>query len=183
MPPPPGGGSSRPAVPSAFAAAAHRTQDAHEEGLAASGAAAAATITPCTAASRASFESPRRGGGIVAVPSTVDLEAGSQRGASAPGEPLLEPVALADRITLEFRDVDCYVPRLFGPGAAAGPLARSATLLRRVSSLGSKRSSTGSAKPDAKAPSTRQVRGGKRELGGWGLEEDGATGAGTPARD
>lgn len=159
MAPLPGGAPSRPPVQSALAQAARRTPpEAHEEGLAASGCAAAATITPCTAASRASFEAPRRGG-LPAVPSTVDLEAGdTSRGAGA-NEPLLEPVALADRITLEFRDVDCYVPRLFGPGSAKGPLARSATLLRSVASLGlRKASASSSAKADAKAPSTRQVR-------------------------
>ena len=114
------------------------------------------------------YTGPGGGGGLPAVPSTVDLEAGgaSVGAANAGGEPLLEPVALTDRITLEFRDVDCYVPRLFGAGAPGGALTRSVTLLRGASSGGPPKEGGDKGAGD-KAAGTRQVRRRGGREGGW----------------
>ena len=87
---------------------------------------------------------------------------------------LLDSVAPADRITLEFRNVDCHVPRLFGPGATGGGLLAliSYDTLRRVSTALSRRSSqllevASPPAPGTKKSTTRQVcvceaRGGRK---------------------
>ena len=128
-----------------------------------SAAAAAATLTPYTAA-RASFDtggarrngsSPRRnytvdglaeideresrsGAGDRATTSTTnDVENPASRPVAAR---LMEDVPPESRIVLEFRDLSCFVPRLFpaagggggsGGAGAGGALMRSATVLGR----------------------------------------------------
>ena len=154
MPPPP---SRPPPPPPAFARGGGANGERHEEGLVAAGGAAAATLTPATAACRASFDSPGR---RAAAGATFDVEAGSAPSAST--TPLLEPVPLADRVTLEFQGVDCAVPRLFGAGAPGGALQRSATFLRAASTIGSRKGSSSAAAAAAarKEKATRQVGGG-----------------------
>lgn len=130
----------------------------------AAAAAAAATLTPYTAA-RASFDtgaarrqgsSPRRNYTVDGLVEMEEREQGSRNGGAGatsatdvenpPQNPvakdrLMEDVPAESRIILEFRDLSCFVPRLFpassgggggfGGAGAGGALMRSATVLGR----------------------------------------------------
>lgn len=169
MPPPatlpPDGASGTPTPTShRVPASAFATPD----GSTVPAAATAGTIAPFVAVTRVSF-AESKSVALTPVPSTVDVEAG----VSAKSAVLLDPIDLSNRAVVQFRDVNCYVPRQAGAG---GPLALiKYDTLRRVSTLGSRRSSLpvvapgpDVAKPDK--PAMRQVC----LWGGWEGWVDGA---------
>ena len=173
----------------------------------AAAAAAAATLTPYTAA-RASFDtgaarrtgsSPRRN---YTIDGLADIdEQGSRNGAGGattsstndvenpPARPiakdrLMEDVPAESRIVLEFRDLSCFVPRLFpassgakvaggsGGAGAGGALMRSATVLGR--------SVTRRRQPASVGGGTESVVAGSTIKGGGGGGGGGSTSVSAP---